>query len=90
MFSLPCGVFCCIVFVHSYNPNGEKLDSKALKCVFIDYRSNKKGYKRSHRELCLNLNGCHLTKPSFVCPSLEEEKTLEGEELFLSLPYFFV
>ncbi|KOM56062.1 hypothetical protein LR48_Vigan10g195400 [Vigna angularis] len=46
--SLPSRIFGCIAFVHSHHPNRSKLDPKALKCIFIGYPSNKKGYKCYH------------------------------------------
>ncbi|RDX87108.1 hypothetical protein CR513_31458, partial [Mucuna pruriens] len=32
---LPSRVFGCVAFVHSYNPHLGKLDSRAVKCVFV-------------------------------------------------------
>ncbi|RDX72684.1 hypothetical protein CR513_47793, partial [Mucuna pruriens] len=34
----------CVAFVHSHNPHRGKLDPKVIKCVFIGYPSNKKGF----------------------------------------------
>ncbi|RDX61249.1 hypothetical protein CR513_60537, partial [Mucuna pruriens] len=48
MLSLPSHVFGCVAFVHSHNPHCGKLDPKAVKCVFIGYPSNKKGFKCYH------------------------------------------
>ncbi|RDX67605.1 hypothetical protein CR513_53499, partial [Mucuna pruriens] len=48
MLSLPNRVFVCVAFVHSHNPHHGKLDPKAVKCVFIGYPSNKKGFKCYH------------------------------------------
>ncbi|RDX81064.1 hypothetical protein CR513_38300, partial [Mucuna pruriens] len=48
MLSLPSCVFGCVIFIHSHNPYREKLDPRAIKCVFIGYHSNKKGFKCYH------------------------------------------
>nr|KYP73851.1 Retrovirus-related Pol polyprotein from transposon TNT 1-94 [Cajanus cajan] len=90
--SLPSRVFGCTFFVHSHHPNRSKLDPKALKCVFIGYPSNKKGYKCYHpqsRRVFITMDVTfHETQSFYVSPPLQGEKTLEVEELsFLSLPY---
>lgn len=43
--TLPMRVFGCSVFVHIHAEYQGKLDSKALKCIFVGYSSNQKGYK---------------------------------------------
>ena len=43
--NLPLKVFGCIVFVHNHEPNQNKLDPKAFKCIFLGYAANQKGYK---------------------------------------------
>ncbi|RDX90534.1 hypothetical protein CR513_27586, partial [Mucuna pruriens] len=48
MLSLSSRVFRCVAFVHSHNPHRVKLDPKAIKCIFIVYPSNKKGFKCYH------------------------------------------
>ncbi|RDY07677.1 hypothetical protein CR513_08175, partial [Mucuna pruriens] len=48
MLSLPSCVFGCVAFVHSYNLRHGKLDPRSVKCVFIGYPSNKKGFKCYH------------------------------------------
>ena len=42
---LPLRVFGSIVFFHTHEPKRNKLDPKALKCVFLGYSSTQKGYK---------------------------------------------
>nr|KYP54934.1 Retrovirus-related Pol polyprotein from transposon TNT 1-94 [Cajanus cajan] len=48
MTSLQSRVFGCSVFVHVHSTHRGKLDPRAIKCVFIGYASNKKGYKCYH------------------------------------------
>ncbi|RDX77884.1 hypothetical protein CR513_41923, partial [Mucuna pruriens] len=45
MLSLTNHLFGCVTFVHSHNPHCGKLDPRVVKCVFISYPSNKKGFK---------------------------------------------
>ena len=42
---LPLCVFGSTVFVHTHGPKRNKLDPRALKCVFFSYSSTQKGYK---------------------------------------------
>ena len=42
---LPLHVFGSTVFVHAHAPKRNKLDPRALKCVFLGYSSTQKGYK---------------------------------------------
>ncbi|KAJ9703130.1 hypothetical protein PVL29_004767 [Vitis rotundifolia] len=42
-------VFGCTAFVHVHSQHRDKLDPRAIKCVFLDYSSTQKGYK------CYNL-----------------------------------
>ena len=41
--NIPLRVFGSTVFVHAYSNN--KLDSRAVKCIFIGYSPTQKGYK---------------------------------------------
>lgn len=43
--TLPLRIFGCTVFVHSHEPNQNKLEPRATKCVFLGYAHNQKGYK---------------------------------------------
>ena len=42
---LPLKIFGCSAFVHIHHQNRTKLDPKSLKCIFLGYSSNQKGYK---------------------------------------------
>ena len=39
----PC-VFACVVYCHLHAHQRKKLESRALKCVFVRYNSTQKGY----------------------------------------------
>jgi hypothetical protein len=41
-------IFRCVSFVHIHSQSRGKLDSKALKCVFVGYCSTQKGCKCYH------------------------------------------
>ena len=38
-------IFGCVVYVHLHPRQQTKLESRALKCVFVGYGNNQKGYK---------------------------------------------
>ncbi|RDX76963.1 hypothetical protein CR513_42983, partial [Mucuna pruriens] len=75
ILSLPSRVFGCVSFVHSHNPHRGKLDARAIKCVFIGYPSNKKGFKCYHP----------LSHRFFV--SMDGESYLEVKLVIESLPF---
>ena len=41
----PPKVFGCTCFVRDHRPGVEKLDSQAIKCIFVGYSSGQKGHK---------------------------------------------
>jgi len=45
---LPIKVFGCVCFVHILKIHRDKLDPRALKCIFIRYSPTQKGYKCYH------------------------------------------
>lgn len=68
--TLPCRIFGYVTFVHSHNPNHNKLDHRALKCVFIDYPSNKKGCKCYPQSRCvLTTMHCTFRETIIFCQS---------------------
>ncbi|RDX69088.1 putative mitochondrial protein, partial [Mucuna pruriens] len=87
MLSLPSHVFVYVAFVHSHNPHRGKLDPRIVKCVFIGYPSNKKGFKCYHPPSCRVLVSMdvtfHETKSFFVSPPLQGESYLELEFSFI-------
>ena len=45
LFPVPPKVFGCSCFVHIPKQHQDKLDPKAIKCIFVGYPSTQKGYK---------------------------------------------
>jgi hypothetical protein len=41
---LPLKIFGCVCFVQDYRPNVDKLDPRAVKCIFVGYSATQKGY----------------------------------------------
>ena len=79
--SLPLKVFGCTVFVHNHEPNRNKLDPKAFKCIFLGYAANQKGYKCYFPEKKKIIVTMDLTffenTPFFPKNSLQGEKNSE-------------
>ena len=44
-FLVPPKIFGCTCFVRDHRPGVGKLDSQAIKCIFVGYSSGQKGYK---------------------------------------------
>lgn len=45
LFFVSPSVFNCVCFVHKLWPLGDKMDPKAVKCIFLRYSRNQKCYK---------------------------------------------
>lgn len=45
LFPVPPKVFGCSCFLHIPKQHRDKLDPKAIKCIFVGYPSTQKGYK---------------------------------------------
>lgn len=43
--SIPLEVFGCTAFVHIHSQYRSKLEPKLIKCIFLGYTPNQKGYK---------------------------------------------
>ena len=62
VFTLQNLVFGWSAFVHVHSHHQGELDSQALKCFFIGYVSDKKGYRYYHPESCeFMFRGCHTS-----------------------------
>ena len=85
--SLQNRVFGCSAFVHVHSPYQGKLDLCAIKCVFIDYAPNKKGYKCYHpqsRKVYISKDVTfHETESFFPNSQLQGESIQEAEDLEL-------
>ncbi|KAM1414454.1 hypothetical protein ACFX2I_006230 [Malus domestica] len=46
--NLPPHVFGCVAFVHLHKQQRSKLEPRALRCMFVGYASNQKGYRCYH------------------------------------------
>ena len=82
-------IFGCPTFVHVHSPYRGKLDPRAIKCVFIGYAPNKKGYKCYHpqsRKVYISKDVTfHETKSFFASSQLQGE-SIQAEDL--ELPHF--
>jgi len=45
---LPPHIFGCVIYVHLHPHQQTKLESRAMKCVFVGYNTTQKGYKAYH------------------------------------------
>ena len=86
--SLQNHVFGCPAFVHVHSPYWGKLDPHAIKCVFIGYAPNKKGYKcyhpQSHKVYVSKDVTFHEIESFFLSFQLKGESIQEAEVLELS------
>ena len=77
----------CVAFVHVHRQHRTKLDPRVVKCVFLGYAPDKKGYKcfhpSSHRFFVSMDVTFHETESFFGCPQLQGESLLEAESFVL-------
>ncbi|KZV28380.1 hypothetical protein F511_16748 [Dorcoceras hygrometricum] len=45
LHNIPLKIFGCSAFVHVHSQHRGKLDPRSLKCIFLGYSPNQKGYK---------------------------------------------
>ena len=81
--SLQCRIFGCVAFVHIHSQFRGKLDPRAVKCIFIGYASDKKGYRCYHpqsRRVYTSMDVTfHETDSFYSCPQLQGENSVEAE-----------
>ena len=89
MSSLQNRVFGCSAFVHVHGPHRGKLDPRAIKCIFIGYASDKKGYKCYHppsRRVYISMDVTFQESESFYpSPQRQGENNQEAESSELSV-----
>lgn len=76
--SIPPKIFGCTAFVHSYTHN--KLDPKAIKCLFLGYSSTQKGYKcysPSLKKTFITMDVTFFEKEPFFSKTSIQGETLE-------------
>ena len=86
---IPLKVFGCIAYVHIPSQFRSKLDPSAIKCVFLGYASNKKGYKcydPNTKKIYVSMDVSFLENQSFFDKnSLQEEKHEVKEDNFWNI-----
>ena len=74
-------VFGCVSFVHVHAHNRDKLDARAIKCIFMGYSSTQKGYKCYHspiRQFYVSSNASFVEHKSYF-----NHPYLQGETSFM-------
>ena len=66
--SLDPKIFRCSVFIHIHQQYHSKLEPKSIKCIFLGYSPNQKGYKcySPITKKNLYLNGCDIFRASIL------------------------
>ncbi|KAK2389821.1 hypothetical protein QL285_063384 [Trifolium repens] len=96
LHNLKTRVFGCVSFVHVYKQYRNKLDPRAIRCIFLGYAPNKRGYKFYHppsrnffvsKDVVFHENLSYFTRPQFWQENVNDLKS-ESEFLVLgpSLP----
>ena len=82
--SLPPRVFDCVVYVHLPKQARNKLEPRAVKCVFIGYGVNQKGYRcfdPIHNKLYTTMDR-DFFESSYYYPQLSPQgETMSGDDL---------
>lgn len=90
LFALPLKTFGCIYYVYILKSKRSKLDPKALKCVFLGYSVEQKGYKCYHPPSRQKFVSQDVTffesHPFFSLQKTFQGELPEGEELSSSIP----
>jgi len=56
-------IFLVVIYVHLHPHQRTKLESRAMKCVFVGYNTTQKGYKAYHpsTKKIFCINGCYIS-----------------------------
>ena len=81
-------VFRCTAFVHVHSQHRDKLDARAIKCVFLGYSSTQKGYKCYNPSAKKFYISADITftenKPFFPKSSLQGDISMMEDSLYES------
>ncbi|KAK2365952.1 hypothetical protein QL285_079388 [Trifolium repens] len=89
--NLKTRVFDCVAFVHVHKQYRNKLDPRAIRCIFLGFAPNKRGYKCYHppsrnffvsKDVTFHENVSYFTRPQ---SQGENVNHLESESEFLVL-----
>ena len=84
-------MFGCVAFVHVHKQYRNKLDPRAIRCIFLGYAPNKRGYKCYHppsrkffvsKDVTFHENVSYFTRPQSQGENVND---LESESEFLVL-----
>jgi hypothetical protein len=81
MFVVPSRVFGCTCFVRDHIPTVDKLDPRAIKCIFVGYLSRQKGYKcwcPTERRLFVSMDVTFRESEPFYGKSSELDSVFEN------------
>ena len=85
---LPLKVFGCVAFVHMHNHNRDKLDPRAVKCVFLGYSPTQKRYKcfdPNKQKYFVTMDVTFFESQSFFNPPLQGGKKNEDSVFKLDM-----
>uniref|UniRef100_A0A803M5B1 Retrovirus-related Pol polyprotein from transposon TNT 1-94 n=1 Tax=Chenopodium quinoa TaxID=63459 RepID=A0A803M5B1_CHEQI len=87
--SLPPRVFGCVVYVHLPKRDRNKLEPRAVKCVFVGYGINQKGYRcfdPLHNRMYTTMD-CDFFEHSYFYPQLSPQgETVVDDLSWLTYP----
>ena len=78
-------VFGCVCFVHQLSPGTDKLDPRAIKCVFLGYSRTQKGYRCYSPSLRRFFVSADVTFFEST-PFYSESHTINDPEFMIPLP----
>lgn len=96
LHTLESRIFGCVAFVHVHKQYRNKLDPRAVRCIFLGYAPNKRGYKCYHppsrkffvsKDVTFHENVSYFTRSQSQgenISDLESESESESEFLILS------